>query len=661
MIPKYFRCGDPSQKCPLSVSKEILKEDPKWSCPCQNPNCTDSREPISFFSVHKPWFFGGATVVLLLMLFLLMSGRDSCVTKLQNFQARLESKNKQLSALEVASSNLPSGVTASEREIASLESQVSRYKTSAVSALGSENSDDIRSALDENGRIASAVKLLSESDKPVSGSGVRNAEAGFLAAKLQALMGEVEEQYEWAETECPGHAADFGELIASVGASLSKARRLASPSGSDNHKMESTLVARLSAMSDQLGDIRSKLEAFVPPIPQPTVPFERKEANLLVSAAPCLADSLIGPLASAWANTSVINSVEQKLFIDGGEGKKIIIESNTSDQGFKLLASGDIDLFIADRSPTPNELSLFGPNFKETRSVADVIAMNALTLLVHPENQQSTYEVGRPHSLKIAAGSIGTMVRRKAEEFGVILATSSDLYGEAAAMQDVNMLAYSLYHLEGANLRAKRLAVKPSTESPALNPSPFTIATEDYRYSYRIMSWNPPKANQLALDFNTFITSDAGQEIVSQQGFIDRRLRPTTGDIDPRILAALGAALGVDSISSAQRLSTNIRFMVGDSQLDVKAQSDIERITRIAASDFSDHTVVILGFTDSTGGPAINQPLSKRRAEVVAEELRRFRVNTRSEGLGDSIPIDSNETDAGKARNRRAEVWVVKP
>jgi phosphate transport system substrate-binding protein len=229
-------------------------------------------------------------------------------------------------------------------------------------------------------------------------------------------------------------------------------------------------------------------------------------------------------------------------------------------------------------------------------------------------------------------------------------------------MQDRNVLACGLYHLEGKNLRAKRLAVKASKDSFALKPSPFTIATEEYLYSYRIVAWTHSNPDQLALDLVAFITSDPGQGAVKQSGFVDLRLVIDDGrNVDPAKLAALGEAIGSKTISDSRRLSTNIRFEVNDAQLDLKAQSDLERITRSAASDYPKHTVVILGFTDSSGGPTINQPLSVKRAEAVAAELRRSKVDARSNGLGALFPIDNNETEAGRARNRRAEVWVVKP
>ncbi len=39
MSSKYFRCGDPTKKCHLSVSREIVKEDDLPECPCGNKFC----------------------------------------------------------------------------------------------------------------------------------------------------------------------------------------------------------------------------------------------------------------------------------------------------------------------------------------------------------------------------------------------------------------------------------------------------------------------------------------------------------------------------------------------------------------------------------------------------------------------------------------------
>jgi OOP family OmpA-OmpF porin len=69
--------------------------------------------------------------------------------------------------------------------------------------------------------------------------------------------------------------------------------------------------------------------------------------------------------------------------------------------------------------------------------------------------------------------------------------------------------------------------------------------------------------------------------------------------------------------------------------------------------------VRVEGHTDSVGSPEYNQALSVRRAESVFRYLvnrgvdpERFRV----EGFGESRPIASNDTDAGRAQNRRVEL-----
>jgi outer membrane protein OmpA-like peptidoglycan-associated protein len=68
------------------------------------------------------------------------------------------------------------------------------------------------------------------------------------------------------------------------------------------------------------------------------------------------------------------------------------------------------------------------------------------------------------------------------------------------------------------------------------------------------------------------------------------------------------------------------------------------------------------GHTDSTGSDQYNLDLSRRRAQSVASYLsaqgvdgRRFAVN----GFGESDPIASNATEAGRAQNRRVEIYLT--
>jgi outer membrane protein OmpA-like peptidoglycan-associated protein len=72
-------------------------------------------------------------------------------------------------------------------------------------------------------------------------------------------------------------------------------------------------------------------------------------------------------------------------------------------------------------------------------------------------------------------------------------------------------------------------------------------------------------------------------------------------------------------------------------------------------------TVSIIGHTDNTGSDAINQPLSVERAAHTRDYLTTRGVSpTRIvvEGRGENEPIASNDDNAGRARNRRVEIYV---
>jgi len=72
--------------------------------------------------------------------------------------------------------------------------------------------------------------------------------------------------------------------------------------------------------------------------------------------------------------------------------------------------------------------------------------------------------------------------------------------------------------------------------------------------------------------------------------------------------------------------------------------------------------VLIVGHTDATGSDTYNQGLSDRRASssatyLVSQGIERSRIRTA--GRGETEPIDTNDTETGRALNRRVEVVIV--
>ena len=76
---------------------------------------------------------------------------------------------------------------------------------------------------------------------------------------------------------------------------------------------------------------------------------------------------------------------------------------------------------------------------------------------------------------------------------------------------------------------------------------------------------------------------------------------------------------------------------------------------------YDDTNILIEGHTDNTGEDAYNQKLSENRAAsvesyLITQGIKNSRVTTK--GYGESQPLDANETEAGRQKNRRVEVAI---
>lgn len=78
-------------------------------------------------------------------------------------------------------------------------------------------------------------------------------------------------------------------------------------------------------------------------------------------------------------------------------------------------------------------------------------------------------------------------------------------------------------------------------------------------------------------------------------------------------------------------------------------------------ADYDKTVVHVVGHTDSVGSEAYNERLSRKRAEAVGLHLRDRGVNGNRiiyYGEGEMRPIASNETENGRRRNRRVEIYI---
>jgi len=73
--------------------------------------------------------------------------------------------------------------------------------------------------------------------------------------------------------------------------------------------------------------------------------------------------------------------------------------------------------------------------------------------------------------------------------------------------------------------------------------------------------------------------------------------------------------------------------------------------------------VSVDGHTDAKGTDEYNQRLSERRARAVVDQLERFKISPsrlQPQGFGESRPVATNDTEEGRAENRRVELNVIR-
>jgi outer membrane protein OmpA-like peptidoglycan-associated protein len=105
----------------------------------------------------------------------------------------------------------------------------------------------------------------------------------------------------------------------------------------------------------------------------------------------------------------------------------------------------------------------------------------------------------------------------------------------------------------------------------------------------------------------------------------------------------------------------HLNFDPGGTALTPASSATVTDLTKLLNA-YPSAQVKLVGFTDNTGDPAANTALSEARAKAVADLLTRGGVaasRLSTEGMGSARPVASNDTEEGRARNRRLELTVV--
>ncbi len=127
--------------------------------------------------------------------------------------------------------------------------------------------------------------------------------------------------------------------------------------------------------------------------------------------------------------------------------------------------------------------------------------------------------------------------------------------------------------------------------------------------------------------------------------------------------ATAGTGVQVSRTSDNQlklNIPNDISFDTGSAAIKPQMRNVLDPFANSLRDD-PNTRIEVIGHTDSTGSPSINQPLSVDRAQSVRDYLASrgvspMRISTA--GRGEREPVADNATESGRARNRRVEVLL---
>jgi len=108
-------------------------------------------------------------------------------------------------------------------------------------------------------------------------------------------------------------------------------------------------------------------------------------------------------------------------------------------------------------------------------------------------------------------------------------------------------------------------------------------------------------------------------------------------------------------------LKNDILFDIGSSELSAASMQTLTDLNKVLKK-YPKNRIVVQGYTDSTGSDEFNQKLSAQRAQSVYNFLVGSGLKTLSityVGFGKSNPIASNDTEEGRAKNRRVVLSIT--
>jgi phosphate transport system substrate-binding protein len=413
--------------------------------------------------------------------------------------------------------------------------------------------------------------------------------------------------------------------------------------------------------------------------------------------------------AQKGGETTVLETLDGGFLVElaGGEFPEtaaIKIVPTVSAEGISALLEGTAEMALSDRRALTREVRAANSldlGDLHSQELEQIIALDGLVFMAHPSNPVRSITIA--DAALIFAGLITDWSEIGGPSGPITVYTSTPDLGSAEVLESLVMRPVNLKVTPGATLLgsdrvvADAIANDPTgigyarigNEAPARAmsirgscgiqtlPTPFTVKTEEYPLTRQLYLYRTQEPlSDVAQGFSDFLRSDRAQVDVADAGFIDQAITVAAADQQTLRLAAAMLVgtdptlqdqlrIMVDSLANAQQLSSTFRYETGTDNLNARALTDLDRLGALLSGPaYAGKEVLFLGFTDTVGDDDLNRDLSQNRAEqVISALLQRYpdlfdNVRLTAVGYGEVMSLACNDTDAGRAINRRVEVWV---
>lgn len=156
----------------------------------------------------------------------------------------------------------------------------------------------------------------------------------------------------------------------------------------------------------------------------------------------------------------------------------------------------------------------------------------------------------------------------------------------------------------------------------------------------------------------------AGDFIISgkKAGYISNIEKVSTKGLNRSTTLYVKLELEIEEAKVGQSITlNNIYFELGKVNLNTSFSSDLDKLIQFL-KDNPETRLEIQGYTDNIGSLALNTKLSQARANSVVDYLTKNGIDgsrLSAKGFGPSLPVASNTTAEGRAKNRRVVMKVV--